>query len=111
MGFFRADQFKRKEVLPGIRVGSAFLEKLMLTHFTMEAGSVVPPHAHPHEQISFVVSGELDFTLEGEMRRVGPGEGCAVPAGVRHEVRVLKPAVVIDCWHPVREDYIVGDPE
>lgn len=109
MGFFSTGEFKRKEVLPGIRVGSAFLENLMLTHFTMEAGSVVPPHSHPHEQISFVVSGELDFTLEGETRRVGPGEGCAVPAGVRHEVRVLKQAVVIDCWHPVREDYIVND--
>jgi quercetin dioxygenase-like cupin family protein len=109
MGFFNADQFKRKEVLPGIRVGSAFLDNLMLTHFTMEAGSVVPPHSHPHEQISFVISGELDFTLEGETRRVGPGDGCAVPAGARHEVRILKEAVVIDCWHPVREDYIVGD--
>jgi quercetin dioxygenase-like cupin family protein len=109
MGFFNAVELSRKEVLPGIRVGSVFLKDLMLTHFTMEAGSVVPSHSHPHEQISFVVSGVLDFTLEGETRRVRSGEGCAVPAGAGHSVKVVEEAVVVDCWHPLREDYIIGD--
>jgi quercetin dioxygenase-like cupin family protein len=109
MGFFEADGFPRKEVLPGIRVGSVFLGNLMLTHFTMETGSDVPPHSHPHEQISFVVSGVLDFTLAGETRRVGSGAGCAIPSGVVHSVNVVEEAVVIDCWHPIREDYIVGE--
>ena len=109
MGFFNADDLSRKEVLPGIRVGSAFLRNLMLTHFTMETGSVVPSHSHSHEQISFVVSGELDFTLEGETRRVRAGEGCAVPAATVHSVKVIREAAVIDCWHPIREDYIVPE--
>ena len=107
MGFYNADHFARKDVLKGIRVGSIHLDNLMLTHFIFEAGAVVPPHAHPHEQITFLVSGEMEFTFKGETRRIRAGEGCAVPPHETHSVRALTDAVAIDCWHPVREDYIV----
>jgi len=107
MGFFNAEKFTRKDVLPGIRVGSVRLDNLMFTHFTFKAGAAVPTHSHPHEQISFLVEGEMDFTLEGETRRIRKGEGCAVPPGVMHSVFARTDSVVIDCWHPIREDYIV----
>jgi len=107
MGFYDADRFVRKDVLKGIRVGSVFLDNLMLTHFTFEAGAVVPPHAHPYEQITFLVAGEMEFTFRGETKKIGPGEGCAVPPNETHSVKALTHAVAIDCWHPVREDYIV----
>jgi quercetin dioxygenase-like cupin family protein len=107
MGFYDVNQFARKDVLQGIRVGSVHLGNLMLTHFTFEAGAVVPPHAHPHEQITFLLSGEMEFTFKGETRLIRAGEGCAVPPGETHSVRALTDAAAIDCWHPVREDYIV----
>ncbi len=107
MGFFNANEFPRKDVLPGIRVGSIRLENLMLTHFTFKAGAIVPTHSHPHEQISFLIKGDMEFTLEGETRRIRAGEGCAVPPGVKHSVHALTEAAVIDCWHPIREDYII----
>jgi quercetin dioxygenase-like cupin family protein len=109
MGFFQCDRFPRKDVLPGIRVGSVHLDGLMLTHFTFVRGAAVPEHSHPHEQITLVLSGEMEFRLEGETRRLGPGSGCAVPPGTNHSVVALTDAVAVDCWHPVREDYIVGD--
>ena len=108
MGFFKADAFARKEVLDGITVGSVRLENLMLTHFTFKAGAAVPEHSHPHQQITFLLKGEMEFTLEGEMRLIRAGEGCAVPPNARHGVLALAEAEAIDCWHPVREDYIVG---
>ena len=107
MGFYSTNRLPRKDVLEGIRVGSVRLEHLMLTHFTFEAGAVVPPHSHPHEQITFLVKGEMEFTLEGETRRIRAGEGCAVPPDAKHSVVALTEAVAIDCWHPIREDYIV----
>jgi len=107
MGFFNANDFPIKDVLPGIRVGSVRLENLMLTHFTFKAGAVVPVHSHRHEQISLLIEGEMEFTLEGETRRIGPGEGCAVPPNAKHSVLAITDSKVIDCWHPIREDYIV----
>ena len=109
MGFFKAGELVRKDVLPGIRVGSVHLADLMLTHFTFKAGAVVPMHSHPHQQITFLVEGEMEFTLEGEPRLIRAGEGCVVPPGTQHSVRALTEAAAIDCWHPIREDYIVTE--
>jgi quercetin dioxygenase-like cupin family protein len=108
MGFFKSDAFARKEVLSGITVGSVHLDDLMLTHFTFKAGAVVPEHSHSHQQITFLVRGEMEFTLEGETRLIRAGEGCAVPPNAKHGVRAMTEAEAIDCWHPIREDYIVG---
>jgi quercetin dioxygenase-like cupin family protein len=33
-----------------------------------------PPHSHPHEQISYLVSGEINFVLVEEVARLGPGD-------------------------------------
>jgi quercetin dioxygenase-like cupin family protein len=110
MGFFNANQFPRKQVLEGIRVGSVRLENLMLTHFTFKAGSAVPPHSHPHEQITLMIEGEMEFTFDGETRRIRAGGGCAVPPNVTHSVAAITDAVAVDCWHPIREDYIVPGP-
>jgi quercetin dioxygenase-like cupin family protein len=107
MGFFKTDAFTRKDVLPGITVGSVHLSDLMLTHFTFKAGAAVPDHSHTHQQITFLVRGEMEFTLEGETRLLRAGEGCAVPPGARHAVRALTEAEAVDCWHPIRGDYIV----
>jgi quercetin dioxygenase-like cupin family protein len=109
MGFFNANQFRRKKVLEGIDVGSVRLDNLMLTHFTFKAGAAVPEHSHPHEQITLMISGEMEFTFNGEKRRIRAGDGCAVPPNARHSVRAVTDAVAVDCWHPIREDYIVHE--
>ena len=109
MGFFDANRLKRRTILPGIKMGSVHLKHLMLTHFTFEAGSAVPDHAHLNEQITLIISGELEFTLNGETRIVRAGEGATVPSNTTHRVRAITDVVAVDCWHPVREDYIIPD--
>jgi quercetin dioxygenase-like cupin family protein len=109
MGFFNVSQFSRKQVLEGIQVGSVRLENLMLTHFTFKAGAAVPPHSHPHEQITLMIGGEMEFTFNGETRKIRAGDGCTVPPNVTHSVRAVTDAVAVDCWHPIREDYIIPE--
>jgi quercetin dioxygenase-like cupin family protein len=109
MGFYNTSGLARKDVLEGIRVGSVRLEKLMLTHFTFEEGAAVPPHSHPHEQITLLIEGEMEFTFDGETRKIHAGDGCAVPPNVTHSVRAVTRATAVDCWHPIREDYIVQE--
>ena len=79
---------------------------LMLSVVTFEPGSVVPDHAHPHEQMGIMISGRLEFTIGGRTRVLGPGDQWSIPGGVRHSVRALDiPAVALDVFHPVRDDY------
>ncbi len=46
------------------------------------------PHVHHiHEELFYVLDGEFDFFVDGEVRRVGPGSFVNVPPGVMHDYR------------------------
>ncbi len=82
----------------------------MLTFFTFAPGAVVPVHAHPHDQLSVVVSGRAEFEVDGAVRILGPGEGACLPGGTPHGVRILDAETRIwDAWAPLRQEYL--DPE
>lgn len=66
-----------------------------------------PPHDHPHEQISYVVAGELIVFLDGEPTRLGPGDMFTVPPNVPHGVQLLSSHVrLVDTFTPLREDIL-----
>jgi len=109
MVFFDRKKLPAKEALPGISMQEAHLENLMITMMALSPGAVIPEHAHPHEQISYCVSGSLALTVAGETKNLGPGEGAAIAADLKHSaVTGPEGAFFIDAWSPVREDYIVG---
>ena len=85
--------------------GNASLERL-ITFFDFKPGSVIPEHSHPHEQITYVIQGKMEFRLGEETRVLRAGEGACCPPGVTHSAVILdEPTVGLDAWHPVREDY------
>jgi quercetin dioxygenase-like cupin family protein len=57
--------------------------------------------------MGMMISGRLEFTVGGETKVLGPGEIWRIPGGVVHRVRALDgPAVALDVFHPIREDYL-----
>ena len=106
MDFFRMEDLPGVEMLPGVVRRAVWLEGVMVTFFEFEPQTIVPAHEHPHEQISFVIQGAMEFTLGQETRRLEAGDGVCVPPNVRHSARILNErTVVLDAWHPPREDY------
>lgn len=103
--FFKVDDLPATEMLPGVFRRTVYLDNVMLTFFDLEPGGVVPEHTHPHEQISYVLEGEMVFTLGDETRTLRAGEGATIPPNVPHSATFPGPARVVDAWHPVREDY------
>ena len=108
MGFFwRAAAQKSVEALPGIQrrllsVG----ERSMAVRFELGKGSAIPAHSHPHDQIGFVASGKLEFTVGGETTVLQAGDGYSIPPNVPHSVGVLEDSVAVDIFSPLREDYL-----
>lgn len=92
------DGVKRKTLANG--------EKGLLAEFTLAEGAVLSAHSHPHEQIGYLVSGELLFMIGGSEYLAKPGDSWAIPGNVQHSVKVLKPTVAIEVFVPVREDYL-----
>lgn len=64
-------------------------------------------HSHPFDQLSFVFSGALRFTVGDEQMLVPSGSVLRIPAGVQHTAvpvgsdRVLN----VDVFAPIREDF------
>jgi len=67
-----------------------------------------PFHSHPHEQITYVVDGDILFLAEGQDPiSLTAGDLFAVPSGVPHSIQLLSVrARLVDTFHPIREDFL-----
>jgi len=105
-GFIDKDQLSVIEPVPGCRLRTPFAEHLMLSYLEMDAGAEIPLHHHPHEQGGILLKGKLQLTIGDETRVVEPGSMFLIEANVPHRaVAIDGPAVVLDVFSPVREDY------
>ena len=106
MSFFTVKELTATDMLPGVARRAVHLDHTMMTFFDFAPGSVVPRHEHPHEQITYVVQGAMEFTLGDEAVLLRAGDGVCCPPGVPHGAVVLdEPTVALDAWYPLREEY------
>lgn len=91
---------------PGVTLSGFAGEHLMVTHLLFEEGAVGASHAHPHEQLTVVLAGTVEFTLGEEREVLTAGQAVAVPGNVRHGLVALTQATVIDIFTPIREDLL-----
>jgi quercetin dioxygenase-like cupin family protein len=104
--FIPAGQGAHHRLFPGVEIRTTAGQGMMLSVVTFEPGSIVPEHAHPHEQMGIMISGRLEFTVGGQTQILGPGDIWRIPGGVPHRVVAFdEPAVALDCFHPIRDDY------
>ena len=60
---------------------------LMLVQFTFEASVSSWLHSHPHEQVGYVVSDDIDFLMGGrEPTRLTAGGSYYVPPNIKHNI-------------------------
>jgi len=106
--FFSVKGAAVREILPGTRqrVLCGREGKIMMTWYEFDAGTELPVHAHPHEQVGIIVSGEAMFTVGAEQRLVCRGDGWQIPPNTPHGVRFRKETTVIETFHPPREDFL-----
>lgn len=107
IGFIDIESIPEIEPAPGCKLRTPYGENLMLSQVTMDEGAIIPLHSHPHEQAGVLLSGSLEFQIGDETRIVKPGELYIIPPNVEHKaVAIGGPAVVLDVFSPIREDYV-----
>jgi quercetin dioxygenase-like cupin family protein len=105
--FYKRDINNYVKALDGVTYKTlSYGSKTSLSEFMLEKGSKVPIHNHPHEQIGYMISGRMTFTIDGESYSVEPGDSWCIPGNVEHGVEVLEDSLVIEVFSPVREDYL-----
>ena len=105
MPYYKMDDLQIIEPMPGFRGRFVHSEHVTLANWNIAAGSMAPRHSHPHEQMTFVISGEFELTIDDETRRLIPGISAVIPSGVEHSGVAVTDCLLVDVFYPVREDY------
>ena len=106
MTFINYNTRKKLKIWDGITGPVFHSDKATFGHFTLEAGVKLPAHSHPHEQWTHLIEGELEFVIGDETQIMTPGITAFIPSNVEHSATVIKKCKVIDCFMPVREDFV-----
>jgi quercetin dioxygenase-like cupin family protein len=94
------------EMIPGLfRRTLGETSRTQVVEVRVQAGVMLPQHSHPHDQVGYVVSGEIEITIAGVPHLCKPGDSWAIPGNVDHSAFFPVESVVIDCFSPPREDY------
>jgi quercetin dioxygenase-like cupin family protein len=103
-------EFPWIELCPGIK-------RRTLTHGAsmyqmiaqLDAGSVMPEHKHPHEQIAHVLKGRLRLIVDGVPHEMTTGQSFYLASNVPHGVETIDETTMLDTFSPPREEYIARD--
>jgi len=83
-------------------------EKTLMTEFRLRKGSVLPRHAHSHEQTGYLVRGRLRLRIGSEEYEAEVGDSWCIPGGVEHGADAIVDSTAIEVFSPVREDYLAN---
>jgi quercetin dioxygenase-like cupin family protein len=105
--FFVGRQTPREPVGEGlVRQIFGYNDAIMMARVEFVKDAVGAVHSHPHTQVSYVESGEFDVYIDGEQRRLGPGDSFFVGPSLDHGAVCREAGVLIDVFSPAREDFL-----
>lgn len=96
---------KPKELVPGITGYYAHGDNMTFGYVELKIGSNIPMHQHIHEQITYIIEGELDMVIGDRPCLLTAGMYHVIPSNVPHSAIAKTDCKVIDAFSPVREDY------
>jgi quercetin dioxygenase-like cupin family protein len=98
------------EMCPGItRRTVAHGETMYQMLATLAAGSRMPAHSHPQEQIVHIIEGKMRLIVDGVPHELSTGDSFYLASNVSHRVETLSSTRVLDTFSPPRTDYLEMD--
>lgn len=84
----------------------AYDEDIMSVEVRFEKGAVGVMHTHPHTQISYVLEGKFEATIDGKTEIISKGDTYITPPNAPHGVVCLEEGALLDIFTPMRKDFI-----
>lgn len=84
----------------------AYSQNLMHVEVHFEEGATGAMHSHPHEQTTYVISGEFEFTIGDKTEIVKSGDTMYYIPDILHGCRCIKKGVLLDTFSPMRKDFL-----
>jgi unsaturated pyranuronate lyase len=105
---FKFSDLKEEWLNPKLSRRMVVGEKAMLGYLVLLKDCIIPPHKHESEQISYIIKGALKFTINNEDTVVKEGEVLVIPSNVEHSAVAIEDTLDLDCFSPLRVDWITG---
>jgi quercetin dioxygenase-like cupin family protein len=102
MTFIDTRELAEKEPRQGWRGRFFHSRHMTFAYYAVEAGAWIHEHSHPNDEVWNVLEGQLEISVAGETRIVGPGCAVVVPPDAPHSIRALATARAIVVDHPLR---------
>lgn len=80
--------------------------KMMGVEVHFETGAIGAMHCHPHEQLTYVLSGTFEFTIGDETHIVKAGDTLYKQPNIIHGCICKEAGVLLDTFTPQREDFL-----
>jgi quercetin dioxygenase-like cupin family protein len=109
MELYTWDEMEKEVLSPTIARKIVSGEKAMIAQVFLAKGAVVPEHHHESEQITYILEGALQFTIDGKEIVVGKGQVLRIPSNVPHAALALEDTLDLDIFSPLRHDWLKKD--
>ena len=107
MGHIKNSQISLEEIAPGVKIQiMGYDSDLMLVKVNFEKGAIGHKHKHPHQQVSYIVSGKFEVEIDEKKEILEKGDAFTIPSDIEHGVICIEEGVLIDTFSPLREDFI-----
>jgi len=103
--FLKISDLKTTNLLKGFHGKFVHAENFTIAFWEIDKDSILPEHAHIHEQTTQVIEGNLELTIGTATKILKAGEMAIIPPNVTHSGKALTNCKVTDTFYPVREDY------
>ncbi|WP_046209561.1 MULTISPECIES: cupin domain-containing protein [Vibrio] len=81
-------------------------DNMMSVEVHFEKGAVGAMHSHPHEQLTYVLSGAFEFTIGDEKHIVKAGDTMYKQPDIEHGCVCVEAGTLIDTFTPMRKDFV-----
>lgn len=98
-------ELEGKGIIPGAKARFVHSQNMTLAYWEFEAEVSLPDHSHPHEQITHILEGVFELTIEGQTHRLEAGIVAVIPPNTRHSGKSITQCRLADVFYPVREDF------
>lgn len=105
MYFQNIQSLDTKEIFPGFTGHFIHTDHQTFAFWDAVAGSSVPEHQHPHEQIVTVREGQFELVVNGEKKVMNNEMTAVIPGNTKHSGTAITDCKLLDIFYPVREDY------
>lgn len=85
---------------------TAYNDNLMAVEVHFEKDAIGAMHSHPHEQVTYILSGKFEFNIDGKKQVVTAGDAMYKEPNIEHGAVCLEAGSLLDIFTPHREDFL-----